>query len=428
MKSRSRGARLGSRAVAFALVILAVVLLCTGLAMAMAFTDVEPRQDYAEAIEELSSLGIINGFEDGTFRPRELVTRQQFAKMIALTLDLQPTESDVCPFTDVDLSGPNSLYPDNFVAVVAALGITKGISRYSFDPWANISRAQVITMIVRAAPIAGVSLTQPSTGYYDDPRHVMSNFNDANHGLNSHIAEANGLLWGIRQDSAGVWDPWRNATRGEVAQMLYRLREKMAPPSTTTTTEAPKYDPLVYDDFSNPNSGWAEETYDESWIEYYAGDAGDFYRIGMTAADQETMSWYGREFEDTYVESYAWPYPATGSWECGLVFRLQDSRSFYELSIMGDDSAQLWKREDGEWSAMSPIVDLPPADPEMNGWRLLSVQMVGNNFAAWVDDTFVGEFTDHSFPSGMLGYYVSTYDAPEFTAYFDDFTVWPIIY
>ncbi len=424
MKPQSRGARFGSRAFVFAFVILAVVLLFTGLAVA--FTDVSPGQDYAEAIEELSGLGIINGFTDGTFRPREPVTRQQFAKMIALTLNLQPTESDVCPFTDVEISGPNSLYPDNFVAVVAALGITKGITRYSFNPGDNISRAQVITMIVRAAPMAGINMTQPSTGYYDDPRHVMRNFNDPNHGLNPQIAEANGLLWGIRLDGAGVWDPWRNATRGEVAQMLYRLRQKMAPPSSTTTTEPPTYEPLVYDDFSDPDSGWAEETYDESWIEYYTGDAGDFYRIGMTAADQETMSWYGQEFEDTYVEAYAWPYPASGSWEYGLMFRLQDSRSFYELAITGDDTAQLWKRDDGEWSQMSPIVDLPPADG--NGWRLLSVQMVGNNFAAWVDDTFVGEFTDYSFPSGMLGFYISTYDAPEFTVYFDDFTVWPIIY
>lgn len=427
MKPQSRGARLGSRAVAFAFVILAVVLLCAGLAMA-SFTDVNPGQDYSEAIAELSSLGIINGFTDGSFRPRDPVTRQQFAKMIALTLGLQPTENNVCPFTDVEISGPGSLYPDNFVAVVAELGITNGISRYSFKPGDNISRAQVITMIVRAAPMAEVNLTQPSTGYYDDPRHVMSNFNDSTHGLNSQIAEANGLLWGIRLDAAGVWDPWRNATRGEVAQMLYRLREKMAPPSTTTTTETPNYDPLVYDNFSDPGSGWAEETYEESWIEYYSGNGGDFYRIGMSAADQETMSWYGREFEDVYTEVYAWPYPASGSWEYGFVFGLQDSSNFYELAVTGDDTAQLWKREDGYWTQMSQMVDLPPASENSNGWRLLSVQMVGSNFAAWVDDTFVGEFTDYSFPSGKLGFYVSTYDAADFTAYFDEFTVWPIIY
>lgn len=409
----------GTRAFALGAGILAVVLLCAGLAIA--FSDVSPGQDYSVAIEELSDLGIISGFQDNTFRPRELVTRQQFAKIIALTLGLQPTENDRCPFSDVQTSGPNSLYPDNFVAVVAAKGITVGVTQYSFAPNRNISRAQVMTMIVRAASIEGIILSQPSSGYYSDSRYTMRNFNDPKHGLNAQIAEVNGLLWGIRQDSAGVWDPWKNATRGEVAQMLYRLLEKIEP-STTTTTEPPGYDPLVYDDFSNPNSGWGEGTWANSSIEYYDG----FYRIAMTAPDQETWSYWGDVFDDVYAEAYAWPTPASGSWEYGLMFRLQDNKNFYQLSVMGDDTAQLWKRSGGQWSQMSPVVDLPAAGE--SGWRLLSVTMVGSHFDAWVDDTYIGGFTDYAFERGKIGFYVGTYDATNFTAYFDEFAVWPIVY
>ena len=91
-----------------------------GVALALGFTDVQPGDDYSEAIADLSDQGIINGFTDGTFRPGELVTRQQFAKMIVLTLGLPVTEDDICPFSDVERSGSNSLYPDNYVAVCAA--------------------------------------------------------------------------------------------------------------------------------------------------------------------------------------------------------------------------------------------------------------------------------------------------------------------
>ena len=168
------------------------------------------------AIEGLAHMGIINGKGDGTFRPGESTSRQQFAKMVVLSLALPVSETDTCTFTDVEQSGPSALYPDNYVAVAAANGITKGTSDTSFSPWANISRAQVITMIVRAAENLGaISLSEPPEGWSgnlpaDDPTH----------GANICKAEHNGLLAGI---ALGDWDIWAEASRGEVAQMLWNM-------------------------------------------------------------------------------------------------------------------------------------------------------------------------------------------------------------
>jgi hypothetical protein len=112
-------------------------------------------------------------FSDGTFRPTNLVVRQQFAKMIVLSLNLPVSESDHCSFADVDRSGPSSLYPDNYVAVAASKGITRGTSSTAFSPWANI-----------------------------------------------RAAEYNGLLTGI---TLAGWNVWSNASCGEVAQTLWNL-------------------------------------------------------------------------------------------------------------------------------------------------------------------------------------------------------------
>ncbi len=49
---------------------------------AFAFTDTEI-SEYKSEITELTSLGIINGFEDGTFKPDNKVTRAEAAKMFA---------------------------------------------------------------------------------------------------------------------------------------------------------------------------------------------------------------------------------------------------------------------------------------------------------------------------------------------------------
>jgi hypothetical protein len=408
-----------------------IVLLCAGLGagLALAFTDVTPGQDYSEAIQELSSLGIINGFQDGTFRPGDPVTRQQFAKMIVLTLGLTVTGTESNQFGDVEnQSGTDPFYPSKYVAVCAANGITVGRTANTFAPYDSISRAQVMTMVVRAAPRVGVVLNQPSSAYYGDSRYTMRKFDDPNHGLNAQIAEVNGLLWGIRQDSAGVWDPYKNATRGEVAQILWRLRQKMEPPTTTTTTEPPSTDPLLYDNFSDPTSGWAQATDADSAVGYSA-DAGGTYRIRLMAPNLEIASWLGQSFDSVYMEAWAYPQQNAGSsWEYGLVFRLQDLQNLYELSVVGDNTATLWKRVGGQWTQMSQVVDLPPPKDPNNPWRYLAVSMVGDSVLAWVDDVYVGEFVDSTFTAGKVGFYVGTFDASDFTVWFDDFTLWPIIY
>ncbi len=77
--------------------------------------------------------------------------RQQFAKMIVLTGQYPVSEANVCPFMDVESSGPGELYPDNYVAVCAAKGITLGKTETTFQPYGYITRLQVTSMVVRAA-------------------------------------------------------------------------------------------------------------------------------------------------------------------------------------------------------------------------------------------------------------------------------------
>ena len=49
----------------------------------MKFTDVSKDHWAYEAIEELAEKGIINGYEDGTFKPNEPITRAEVATIIS---------------------------------------------------------------------------------------------------------------------------------------------------------------------------------------------------------------------------------------------------------------------------------------------------------------------------------------------------------
>jgi hypothetical protein len=157
------------------------------------------------------------------------VPRQQFAKMIVLTGGYPVTEANVCYFVDVEASGPSSFYPDNFVAVCAARGITTGKTPTTFDPTGKITRYQVVSMVVRAADdLDPELLANPSTGFAA----TGTWGNDPVHGANAARAEFNGLLAGL---NLTVLDPYGDMARGEVAQVLHNLLGELPTTSTTGT-------------------------------------------------------------------------------------------------------------------------------------------------------------------------------------------------
>ena len=181
------------------------------------FADVAA-SPYEAAIHELADREIITGYEDGTFRPNNPVTRQQFAKMIVKALGLAVTGAEVCPFADVAAqTGADPFYPSKYVAVCAAHGITAGKTATTFAPGENITHQQLITMVARAARLA------------DPPGDFTPDFTAAQFSLEEHYQNARkaayaGLLNGLQ----GVPSHERStaSTRGQCAQILYNLLQR----------------------------------------------------------------------------------------------------------------------------------------------------------------------------------------------------------
>jgi len=241
-KCSRQGRRRHLKVAAYAAVILALLLVGSIASLALAaspsFPDVPASHPYYGAITDLASRNIIGGYADGKFGPADPVTRQQFAKMIVLTgvnVDKYTvSESDVCPFKDVQVGGyADPFFPDNYVAVCAAHGITVGKTATTFDPSGKITRYQVVTMVVRAADdVKSGLLSAPSANYTP----TGSWGADPTHGANAKKAEYNGLLAGL---DLATLSPTGTMSRGEVAQVLHNLLVKLADGSTTTTTVVP---------------------------------------------------------------------------------------------------------------------------------------------------------------------------------------------
>ena len=107
---------------------------------------------YAGSIDTLASLEIVGGYDDGSFRPDNLLMRQQYAKMAVLTMAYDVTVANVSSFTDTPAASPsNPLYPGSYVAVAADNHIIAGYPDNTFHFYDDVTRQQAITIMVRAA-------------------------------------------------------------------------------------------------------------------------------------------------------------------------------------------------------------------------------------------------------------------------------------
>jgi len=200
------------------------------------FTDVGAEHRFYSDIQALASRGSISGFEDDTFRPDDLVIRQQMAKILVLVKEahtLAIDNADDPTFLDVPLSA-GTPYPFDYVEETAENGWFIGDGSGYFRPLANITRAQLALVLVRAG---GDGLEQPpgdySTGFTD--------IGDLDAEARSAIAVAkfNGLLDG---KTPTIFDPYGNATRGHVSKMAHGLVEKTAEGALVGTDVAPAAD------------------------------------------------------------------------------------------------------------------------------------------------------------------------------------------
>jgi hypothetical protein len=180
----------------------------------VSFSDVPSTHPYYAQITAIAGVGIVGGYADGTFGPDRSVTRQQFAKMIVKALGLAVSGTEICPFSDVgrNLDAKDPFYPDKYVAVCATAGITTGTSATTFNPTGTMTRAQLITMVARAAQLPDPPID------YSPP---FADFSGTHYTWARKAAYA-GLLAGLQSMGSG-FDFLKPATRGEVCVLLQGL-------------------------------------------------------------------------------------------------------------------------------------------------------------------------------------------------------------
>lgn len=182
--------------------------LLVGIHLASAsFVDVDTIHDNHQAILYVQEQGVVEGYDDGTFKPDLNINRAEFIKIIMEAVYPGETKSKNC-FSDVEKK-------DWFAAYVCAAkekGIVEGYKDGSFQPAANINFAEAAKII----SVAYEFNTQKSEPWYQ--------------GYVVNLGSRQAIPTTITGFSKRI-------TRGEMAEMIYRINAEVTNKSSTTYTE-----------------------------------------------------------------------------------------------------------------------------------------------------------------------------------------------
>lgn len=174
-----------------------LALTLSTVALGASYSDVADDSAYSVAVESLSKLGIVTGYEDGTYGPEKAVTRAEMAALIARIQGYEESAKANAntAFTDV----PSEYWASGYIAQAANQGVVNGYGDGTFGPDDTVKYEQAVTMIMRTLgydPFAANNGGYP-TGYLA-------------------AAQRYGVTKNVSNAVAGT-----DANRGTIAQLLY---------------------------------------------------------------------------------------------------------------------------------------------------------------------------------------------------------------
>ncbi|MGP4078035.1 S8 family peptidase [Halobacillus sp. K22] len=168
------------------------------------FKDFNRSHWYSSAVENLSLGNLISGYDDGMFKAKRSITREEAVTMVGRALKLNGEER-ATDFSDVS---PSS-FGSGYISAGTSAGFVSGYTDGTFRPNQAINRGDVAMIIDRAFNIEGSSSER-----FSDVRE------DAYYYESIHDLKAAGLISGYPD---GTFNPSKEITRAEFSLILSKV-------------------------------------------------------------------------------------------------------------------------------------------------------------------------------------------------------------
>ncbi len=138
-----------------------IAMVLSTVAFGATYTDVAEDSAYYEAVETLNKLEIVTGYEDGTYKPEDGVTRAEMAALIARIQGYGETAKAqvATSFTDV----PATHWASGYIANAAGMGIINGYGNGTFGPEDPVLYEQAVKMVM--ATLGYTPFAEKNGGY-----------------------------------------------------------------------------------------------------------------------------------------------------------------------------------------------------------------------------------------------------------------------
>ncbi len=172
---------------------------------AISYPDIDDVPWAQEAILYLSERGVISGYDDGTFRPNNNITREEFTKLFTTAKGVEILDKESV-FEDVE----NGAWHRKFIMTAYENGYVDGFSDTIFGVGEKIIRQDMAVMLYRS--------------YFDDSEEVKpAEFADFDK-VDDYAKAAVSMLSSkgiINGKGDNCFDPKGFATRAEAAKVIY---------------------------------------------------------------------------------------------------------------------------------------------------------------------------------------------------------------
>ncbi|MGK7901769.1 MAG: S-layer homology domain-containing protein [Hormoscilla sp.] len=217
------------------------------------FSDVPDSHPFAGYINLLKDWEVIDGYEDGTYRPNEPVSRRHMSKFIVNGFNLPQFTSAGPYFPDVPLEDDFFSY----IHMLRDLQIVNGFPDGTYHPDENVTRGQMAKFVVNgAAAITDSEIERPYPPYCNNNQSRESVFVDipCDHVFASQIdiLKSEGIIDGFPD---GTYHPDENVTRGQLAKFIVNAGlvakglEPLSPTSAGWNQDLPKMADFTEDDW-----------------------------------------------------------------------------------------------------------------------------------------------------------------------------------
>ncbi|MEO0539449.1 MAG: DUF3747 domain-containing protein [Cyanobacteria bacterium P01_A01_bin.105] len=181
---------------------------------------------YVQQIARAVEVGFIAGFQDNTFRPTTALTREQLVSMVLEALDAQsnlsialPNQVGASPFGDV----PSNRWSAAKIQFASQAGIVTGYPDGSFRPAQEVTRAEMIAVLRRAAEYRKRLLNEGTTL---NPTQTARSFSDTSGHWAAGVITDLSAYCGIAtplNESGSAFYPNEKALRNYAATAVVRL-------------------------------------------------------------------------------------------------------------------------------------------------------------------------------------------------------------